>query len=188
MTNSEKFRPGSAVASGWALIVFFTGFIVQTIFYGGDIVTTTAICGSGILGAYLLFLKPYVLIFDEGIKIINPTKEITATWDLVEEIETKYTMSIQIKGHTFYAWAAPAPSGRHSRRMHQTDLLPGADAPRRVGDSLKSDSGVCSYMAKIRRKDFTPGTNSIFEIIKNYTGIYFLGGLLITCGAANIVL
>jgi hypothetical protein len=187
MTNSEKFRPGSAIASGWALIVFFAGFIAQSIFYGGDILVTAAVCSAGIIAAYLLFLKPYVLIFDEGIKIVNPTKEITATWDLIEEIETRYSMSIQISGETFYAWAAPAPSGRHSRRMHQTDLLPGADTPRRVGDSLKSDSGVCSYMAKLRRKDFTSTINSSFEVVKNYTSLYILSGLVVVSGTAILL-
>jgi hypothetical protein len=172
MTNSEKFRPGSAIASGWILIAFFVGFVIQSFFYGGDIILTIGICGAGGFGAYLLFLKPYVLLFDEGIKIVNPTKEITATWDLVEEIETKYSMSIHIRGKAYYAWAAPAPSGRHSRRMHTTDLLPGADAPRRVGDSLKSDSGVCAYMAKIRRKDFIAGSASDFDIMSDNTGLY----------------
>ena len=185
MTNVEKFRPGSAIASGWVLIVFFVGFIIQSLFYGGDILVTIAICGAGAFGSYLLFLKPYVLLFDEGIKIVNPTKEITTTWDLVEEIETKYSMSVQIRGKAYFAWAAPAPSARHSRRMHTTDLLPGANAPRRVGDSLKSDSGVCAYMANIRRKDFTATGASEFKIISDNSGLYLLVALvLIGAGAA----
>ena len=185
MTNSEKFRPGSAIASGWILIAFFGGFIVQSFLYASDIMLTIGICGAGAIGTYLLFLKPYVVIFDEGIKIVNPTKEITATWDLVEEIETKYSMSIQVRGESYHAWAAPAPSGRHSRRMHKTDLLPGADSPRRVGDSLKSDSGVCAYMANIRRKDFKSSGASEFEIVSDNSGLYlFLALVLIGAGAA----
>jgi len=186
MSNVEKFRPGSAIASGWILIAFFIGFIAQSLFYGGDVVLSIGICGAGALGAYLLFLKPYVLLFDEGIKIVNPTKEITATWDLVEEIETKYSMSITIRGEAYYAWAAPAPSGRHSRRMHKTDLIPGADDPRRVGDSLKSDSGVCAYMAKIRKKNFVSARTSEFEIISDNQGLLILAALLLL-GAAAVV-
>jgi hypothetical protein len=185
MTNIEKFRPGSAIASGWVLILFFAGFIIQTVIYGGNLVSTTGVCGAGIIGSYLLFLKPYVLIFDEGIKIVNPTKEITVSWDLVEEIETKYSMSILIDGQTFYAWAAPAPSGRHSRRMHKTDLLPGADAPRRVGDSLRSDSGVCAHIAKLRRKEFAGAGTGELEISSNYT-LSFAGATSAVIGAASI--
>ena len=187
MTNSEKFRPGSAIASGWVLIAFFVGFILQSLFYGGDILVTIGICGAGAYGSYLLFLKPYVLLFDEGIKIVNPTKEITATWDLVEEIETKYSMSIHIHDRTYYAWAAPAPSGRHSRRMHKSDLLPGADDPRRVGDSLKSDSGVCAYMAKIRKKNFTTGAASEFEIVSDYRGLIVLAALVLLGATASFI-
>ena len=185
MTNSEKFRPGSAIASGWILIAFFIGFIVQSFFYGGDIVMNIGICGAGAIGAYLLFLKPYVLLFDEGIKIVNPTKEITATWDLVEEIETKYSMSIHINDRTYYAWAAPAPSGRHSRRMNKGDLFPGADSARRVGDSLRSDSGVCAYMASLRRKNFAGTGASEFEIISDNTGLYIFAALILIGAAAS---
>ena len=186
MSNVEKFRPGSAIASGWILIAFFIGFIAQSLFYGGDVVLSIGICGAGALGAYLLFLKPYVLLFDEGIKIVNPTKEITATWYLVEEIETKYSMSITIRGEVYYAWAAPAPSGRHSRRMNSTDLHPRIDSVRRVGDSLKSDSGVCSYMAKARKKDFIGAGASEFEIISDNKGLFILAALLLL-GATAVV-
>jgi hypothetical protein len=187
MTKSEKFRPGSAIASGWVLIAFFVGFIIQSLFYGGDILMTIGICGAGAFGSYLLFLKPYVLLFDEGIKIVNPTKEITATWDLVEEIETRYSMSIQINDRTYYAWAAPAPSGRHSRRMNKSDLFPGADSARRVGDSLQSDSGVCAYMANIRRKNFTGVSASEFEIISDNTSLYIFVALVCIGIAAAVI-
>ena len=187
MTKSEKFRPGSAIASGWVLIAFFVGFIIQSLFYGGDILMTIGICGAGAFGSYLLFLKPYVLLFDEGIKIVNPTKEITATWDLVEEIETKYSMSIHVNDGTYYAWAAPAPSGRHSRRMNKSDPFPGADSARRVGDSLQSDSGVCAYMANIRRKNFTGVSASEFEIISDNTSLYIFVALVCIGIAAAVI-
>ncbi len=187
MTNVEKFRPGSAVASGWILILFFMGFIFQTGIYGGNLILTSAICIAGVMSSYLLFLKPYVLIFDEGIKIINPTKEITATWDLVEEIETKFSMSIEIGGKVFYAWAAPAPSRRHSKRVHRSDLLPGSDAPRRLGDSLRSDSGVCAHICKMRRKDFTGTVVSNFEISSDFRLLYATATCLVIA-AANVIL
>jgi cell division FtsZ-interacting protein ZapD len=71
--------------------------------------------------------------------------------------------------------------------MHTTDLLPGADAPRRVGDSLKSDSGVCAYMAKIRKKDFIPGGASEFEIISDNAGLYIVIALAVIGAAAALI-
>ena len=96
-------------------------------------------------------------------------------------------MSIHVNERTYYAWAAPAPSGRHSRRMHKSDLLPGADAPRRVGDSLKSDSGVCAYMANIRRKNFTGVSASEFEILSDNRGLYILAALILFGAAASFI-
>jgi hypothetical protein len=71
--------------------------------------------------------------------------------------------------------------------MHKTDLLPGFDAPRRVGDSLKSDSGVCAYMANIRRKDFVAGGASDFEIISDNTVFYTFLALLLVGVAATVI-
>lgn len=187
MTNVEKFRPASAIASGWLLVIFFSGFIIQTLAYGGDLVSTVAICAAGIVGSYLIFLKPHLLIFDEGIKIINPTKEIYASWDLVDTIETRYTMSLLINGVTYYAWAAPAPSGRHSKRMHRSDLHPGAELPRRVGDSLKSDSGAAAYIAKMRKKNFVGHSASELVITNQFTLLYFCAAAAVF-GAANLFL
>jgi len=170
MNNAEKFRPTSALVMGWVLIAFFAGFVAQSIYYGGllEAMITILICGTLAFGTYLSFIKPYVAIFDEGIKIVNPTKEITASWDRVEEIETKYSMSIIVDGRNFYAWAAPAPSRRHGKSMHKSDFTPrGSAHPVRIGDSPRSDSGACAYIARLRRKDFItralPAAN-IFQI------------------------
>ena len=176
MNNPEKFRPTSALVMGWVLIAFFAGFIAQSVFYSGirELIITCIVSGLAILGAYMSFIKPYVVIFDEGIKIVNPTKEITASWDRVDEIETKYSMSILVDGETIYAWAAPAPSRRHSKGMHKSDFTPrGSDHPVRIGDSPRSDSGACAYIARLRRKEFiaqgiTP--LDVFTVSKSFFG------------------
>lgn len=175
MNNPEKFRPTSALVMGCVLIAFFGGFIAQSIYYGGvaEAIITVGICGLGVFGTYLSFIKPYVVIFDEGIKIVNPTKEITASWDRVDEIETKYSMSIIVDGRTFYAWAAPAPSRRHGKRMHKSDFTPrGSAHPVRIGDSPRSDSGACAYIARLRRKDFIARAVPAHNIFQVKSGLF----------------
>ncbi len=177
MTNLEKFRPTSALVSGWTLVAFLTGFIIETGIYGGNLLAVSATCATGILSSYLLFIKPYVLIFDEGIKIVNPTKNITASWDLVEEIETKFSMSVLIRGQVFYAWAAPAPGRSHSRRMHKSDFGPGLHVnARRLADSPGSDSGVCAYIARLRLEAFVPNGESTFAVERSYLYVYAIIG------------
>ncbi len=58
---------------------------------------------------------------------------------------------------------------------------------RRVGDSLKSDSGVCSYMAKVRKKDFIGTDASEFEIISDRKGLFILTALLLLGAAAAVI-
>ncbi|TRZ54722.1 MAG: hypothetical protein D4S00_08265 [Streptomycetaceae bacterium] len=174
MTNPEKFRPGSALITGWLLLAFFAGYSAQSIFYGGisEALVTSVICGLAGIGTYMGFIKPYVVIFDEGIKIVNPTKEITASWDRIDEIETKYTMSIVVDGATYYAWAAPAPGRSHARGVHKSDLPPGGAAPRRLGDSPRSDSGVCAHIARLRRKEFIARGQAALNIFELHRKIF----------------
>lgn len=175
MNNPEKFRPTSALIMGWILIAFFTGFTIQAIFYAGiiEVLVTSLASGFGAFVSYLWFLKPYVLIFDEGITIVNPTKEITVSWDRVEEIETKYSMSIVVNNKTFYAWAAPVPSRRHAKRIHKTDFAPrGADYPIRLGDSPGSDSGACAYISRLRRKNFLSKRRAALNIFEVHNTLF----------------
>jgi hypothetical protein len=71
--------------------------------------------------------------------------------------------------------------------MHKSDLLPGADDPRRVGDSLKSDSGICAYMAKTRKKNFVPSAASEFEIISDNRGLFAIAALLLLSAATAFI-
>ncbi len=169
MNNPEKFRPTSALVMGWVLIAFFTGLTLQAIFYAGTLeaLVTSLASGIGAFVSYLWFLKPYVVIFDEGITIVNPTKEIKVSWDLVEEIETKYSMSILVNNKTIYAWAAPVPSRRHAKNLHKTDFTPlRGDLPIRLGDSPGSDSGVCAYISRLRRKNFISSGRDALKIFE----------------------
>jgi hypothetical protein len=69
--------------------------------------------------------------------------------------------------------------------MNKSDLFPGADSARRVGDSLQSDSGVCAHMANIRRKKFTGTGASEFEIISDNTGLFIFLALILIGAAAS---
>lgn len=107
--------------------------------------------------AYLVFGRPKVILFDEGITIVNPFLTITAGWDLVENIDAKFTMSIQVADKIIYAWAAPAPSRYHSRSIHESDLRGmriGNEGMIRPGESPRSHSGAATQMARIKLENF----------------------------------
>jgi hypothetical protein len=106
---------------------------------------------------YLVIYRPKIILFDEGITIRNPFQEFKVGWDRVDEIETRFTMSIQVDGKMIYAWAAPAPGRHHARSIHPTEVRwmnVGAPGIIRPGESPRSDSGVASYLAKLRWNNY----------------------------------
>ncbi len=187
MTNSEKFRPLSALVSGWILFGFEGLYLLQSFFFAtfGETLAATAICAAAALATFLCFIKPQVIISDEGIKIINPTKEIFASWDRVESIDTKYSTSITVDGQTIYAWAAPAPGRYHARSVHKSELRGVINSDEiliRPGDAPRSHSGSCAYLSKFRQKEFFASSRSALNIYtseKNLATLWAALGLLI---------
>jgi hypothetical protein len=124
---------------------------------GENFIEVAAICLAIALASYVLFLKPKVVFFDEGITITIMWSEVTVGWHEVEAVETRYCMSIQVNDKVVYAVAAPAPGRYHSRTVHESELR-GISVPSteslRPGDSPRSQSGAAAHIARTRMNDF----------------------------------
>lgn len=159
VTNVQVFRPTSNLVL--AVVVFAMCFMmmVANITQGNQrdiLVTFFWVIAISTL-AYLIFMRPKVILFDEGITIVNPFITVTAGWHMVEAIDAKYTMSILVGDKTIYAWAAPAPSRYHSRSIHESDIR-GLGIENsgmiRPGESPRSHSGAATYLARRRFSEF----------------------------------
>jgi len=104
---------------------------------------------------FQIFIHPKLVFFDEGVEIVNPFTHYLIGWQDVEQIDTRYTMSIKTSGESvgikkIYAFAAPAPGRYHSRSIHQSELrglnTQGASSIQ-AGQSPRSHSGVASAIA-----------------------------------------
>lgn len=185
-SNSMLYRPRTVYAS-FAVTCFIVIGLV------GEIVTTetlwrnvdAVLWGAFVLmSAYLLFIYPRVIYFDEGITIVNPIRSHTVGWDLVESIEAQYAMGILVNGHIISAWAAPAPGRYHSRSVHASEVKGmkiGYGGLIRPGESPRSDSGQASYIAKLRWEAFkeSKATPAVRNETINYAGIFIVTGLLL---------
>ena len=104
---------------------------------------------------YQIFIHPKVVFFDEGVEIVNPFTHHLIGWQDVEQIDTRYTMSIKTSGESvglkkIYAFAAPAPGRYHSRSIHQSELRGlyiQNTGSIQAGQSPNSHSGVASAIA-----------------------------------------
>lgn len=182
MSNVEVFRPWSGylmagiVFLGSAILVFQP--ILKADLHGSIIGIVWGFATSYL--AYLIFVRPKVTLFDEGITITNPFIEITVGWQRVEEIEARYCMSILVGERQIYAWAAPAPGRYHARSVHSSEikgLKTGADNMIRPGESPRTHSGVATHLAKLRLENFhnragAQGVES--QVTFNTTGVITL--------------
>ena len=158
MNNPQIFRPKSGyIFAGMALWIVATMLYLQIIDYGFNFgLIIASIWGALICSiCYQIFIHPKVVFFDEGVEIVNPFTHYLIGWQDVEQIDTRYTMSIKTSGESvglkkIYAFAAPAPGRYHSRSIHQSELrglnIQGAGSIQ-SGQSPRSHSGVASAIA-----------------------------------------
>lgn len=187
MTNAYTFRPRSSYVF-FGVVVFLLVFLLagsvlveQSLSSRVSSVAWAVLIGAG---AYLIFLRPKVVVFDEGITIVNPVATYTIGWHEVESIETKFSMSIEREGKTIYAWAAPAP-GRHHRRSvdpsEMRGLAHGGHEMIRPGDDPDSLSGSA---AAIARRSWNQFKNSTLAGAHYSKETNFVGPIVVVVSAA----
>jgi hypothetical protein len=159
MTNPEVYRARSSYFFAFSIYFLTAGLTAQS-FYVETVNSFVTTLSWSLLICYLFhigFIRPKVTIFDEGIKITNPFREITIGWDQVQEISAKFSMYVTVGGEKVYAWAAQAPGRYHSRNVHASELR-GLQIPdtnnMRAGESPRSHSGVAVALARIRLEAF----------------------------------
>lgn len=148
---------------GWALwAILLTSAILIGVTEGVWPMAQTAMAG-GTLGfaMHLLLVRPRITVSDEGVRIVNPLREYTVSWEAIERIDTKWGLALYVANRKIQAWSAPAP-GRHSslrsskfegRHLPESSYLAGTIRP---GDLVSSDSGAAAYTIRgewERRRD-----------------------------------
>jgi hypothetical protein len=158
VNNPQIFRPKSGyIFAGMAFWIVATMLYLQIIDYGFNFgLIIASIWGALVCSiCYQIFIHPKVVFFDEGVEIVNPFAHHLIGWQDVEQIDTRYTLSIKTFGNEvgtkqIYAFAAPAPGRYHSRSIHQSELrglnIQGASSIQ-AGQSPRSHSGVASAIA-----------------------------------------
>jgi hypothetical protein len=159
MTNPEIYRARSSYFFAVSIYFLTAGLTAQS-FYLESINSFITTLSWSLLISYLFhlaFIRPKVTIFDEGITITNPLREITIGWDQVQEISAKFSMYVTVGGEKVHAWAAQAPGRYHSRNVHASEVR-GLQIPdtsnMRAGESPRSHSGVAVALARIRLDAF----------------------------------
>lgn len=159
----ETFRPRSNFV--WAAVTY----ILITLFAANSISLVTSsfqtmleLIFCGILGviAYLIWVKPKMVLKDEGIKVVNPLKTEWISYAKVLELETKWVLTITHTGGQTRVWVAPA-SGKRRWIADKTFGWYGSAIPltesgvtdsETMSASMNSLSGQAAYMIRERIK------------------------------------
>ena len=195
VTNLDIFRTRSSFVYAWTIYVTAFTISALTLSDGNWIKTMQTIAWAVVasLAAYLIFIRPKVLFFDEGISIVNPFNELTVGWHQVQSIDSRFSLSITTDGEVMHAWAAPAPSRYSARGIHPSELrgLPqSGQGSIRAAESPRSLSGAATIIARLRHENFlnNPGIQRISkEVIFNSQGVLlFLSSLIFALGSLLI--
>ncbi|MBU3716223.1 MAG: hypothetical protein FGM63_04195 [Candidatus Nanopelagicaceae bacterium] len=142
--------------------------------------------------AYLLFIRPKVTFYDEGIIITNPVHEYTISWGDIDSIEARYTMYLLVGKKKIHAWAAPAPGRYHARTVHPNELK-GMSIPdlhnMRPGESPRTHSGVATHLARSRHERFFRSNFAQIEFNSkfDFNGVAIIAGLFIASIASLVI-
>ncbi|MCX6437550.1 MAG: hypothetical protein NTZ06_02715 [Actinobacteria bacterium] len=189
MSNSESFRPTSGVISAYIAYTLIAIMVIQSVLIGTLHQGLTAISWGVLvgMGIYLVMHRPKIILFDEGITIVNPLHTFTIGWNKVENLGAKYTLAITVDNRTINAWAAPASGRYSSRALHASDVKGlGIEHNGSVAaaHSPRSDSGAAIYRARMRYENFltlSGNTDIATSIAFNRSGIATIGFAALSC-------
>ena len=155
MTKPEIFRPISNVLLGTFVILMAILLIIQVSLAGNyrDTVSGLCLAATAAAASWLLFLRPRLVFGENALEIVNPFRTITLAYGEINDLNTRYNLTIQVGARRFAVWVAPAPTRYSSRGIGKQDVRGlGIDAAGsiRAADSPRSASGVAAYLLRTR--------------------------------------
>jgi hypothetical protein len=156
--------------------------------------TLPAISGSlwaiaCVIAAYLIFIRPKVEIFDEGVIVTNPFTSISIGWHKVVDIDVRYALTIVTPAKRITSWAAVAPGRYHARTVHASELKGyklSNQVQIRPGESPRTSSGEAAQLCRLRFEAFDPETPNKMETQVRVNA--FSGTALILCTIGALVI
>jgi hypothetical protein len=157
------FRPkGNLVWAGLAFALDAL-FIIQTIFYPGESgvrVLDLLIAATLAAVAYLLWVRPKLVLREGDLIVVNPIKTSVINYSDITDLKTKWTLQIDYRDTSVQVWVAPANGkGRwiaDSTFRWKNDRVPVTERKTlehtSMSQSLRSDSGIAASLIRERMK------------------------------------
>lgn len=113
------------------------------------------------LACWATFWRPMVAVSPSGVRIVNVTRTIDIPWPAIQDVETKWALTLVTAYGRFTAWSAPAPGARSALRSlavdTRRDIPRSAPSPRHrpeqaVAPGELADTPSGSAAAMVRRQ------------------------------------
>ncbi len=153
MNNAQVYRPWSGIPLA-AIVFLICGLLIAV--DAADI-STWLWSAAACVGTWLVFVRPKLIIGDEGVIVVNPLVRAAIGWADLEALEVKYAVTFHVGDRKIGAWAATAPGRYHARTIHRSELL-GIGIPKaeidagniRPGESPRTASGQAIAICRLR--------------------------------------
>jgi hypothetical protein len=106
------------------------------------------------LTCWATFWRPRVAVSDAGVELVNVSRTVFIPWPALQDIDTKWALTLITAYGRFRAWSAPAPGARAalvslsgSRKQRGP---PQAEEIVRPGDLIDSPSGTAAALIRHR--------------------------------------
>lgn len=160
---SETFRPKSNFVWAGTSLVLILLFATNSIILVSSriqIIAELLICTFLAGLAYLIWIKPKMVLSEDAIDVVNPFTSITIPYVNVLELETKWALQIVHTGGKTRVWVAPASGKRKwiadKRFGFYGSTVPLSDSGQGESESMSASldslSGRAAYMIRERIK------------------------------------
>jgi len=160
-TETTVYRPGFARGLSYAVLVLAVlglgSALISNFAASWRFIPITALV---VVLVWAAFYFPAVIISPAGVEIRNITRTIALPWPAIQQIETKYALTLFTAYGSYSAWAAPAPGRAEIGRAGNAKVFRdnAAGLPSSViaggtissGDLLNSDSGQAANLVRQR--------------------------------------
>lgn len=118
----SEYRPGGArvLALGWWLLA---ALLTADLLWRGDagaVLVGVSLLGLSCAVVHALFWQPAVRVDDDGVELVNVLRRVRLPWASVQELDTRWALSLVADGRRWTSWAAPA-SGRRVRPVSRRE-------------------------------------------------------------------
>ena len=159
----HTFRPRSNYVWAAISILLILLFAANSILVLTNVVQTTvelAFCITLATITYLIWIRPKLVLHQDGITVINPLGREEISYDDVLDFETKWALTIIHRNGRTRVWVAPASGKRrwiadntfgwYGRGVPMSSAS--VDGSETMSESLDSLSGQAAYLIRERMK------------------------------------